>query len=63
MTGLKASTLFRAYKGIEAEICLYCSWEESVPNKLYRQRGYFTKKLLDKLEAQEKELDELRSMV
>ena len=62
MTGLKASTLFRAYRYAKDEFSEASrEWEFDFANRKARQYRLFWRKLTEKLEAQEKELDELRS--
>ena len=68
MTGLKASTLFRAYKKSKGKADWLFSKFYSTKDFDYLNRGghklgqsyYIEDKLTEKLEAQEKELGELR---
>ena len=60
MTGLKASTLFRAY-GKAKDSLWVCDINSAEWARALRQVNYFERKLTLKLEAMEKELEELRS--
>ena len=70
MTGLKASTLFRAY--VDAYLSWYwCDFRIQLGENRFlarrlrrnRQARYFNRKLTAKLEAQEKELSVLKRQV
>ncbi len=66
ITGLKASTLFEAYREARSTLNTYKSLgykyqdRPEYENKRRRQWFYFHAKLDEKLTAQEKELEELR---
>ena len=63
MTGLKDSTLFRAYWKRVGNISVARGLLGEAPDRYYRQAHIFREKLTEKLEVQEKELDELRKLM
>ena len=61
VTGLKASTLVRAY--VKAEVRYYHYTDKKDRNRVSRQADSFEHKLTEKLKAQEEELSVLKRQV